>query len=571
MNQMSSPNGSTAVGVKNKAADRLQGLRVISQDKSRIDEFLERAIVLAKHDGSEALGDLIVSTLSDLRTSEEDDQFRNHCNFEVHSDKFACFILEDREKIVASNQLARERFDIKAATDVADLDLVGLEGHPFAEVVAKAMDHRTYENMGTPIAQAYSPSLKRRLDVAILHIHVCALMGIKKEIILISDAITPSTLDLFADKFALSNAEASIVQRFSAGQSIDEIAEKRGRSVATVKTQFYKVLEKCGAGSQSELLQMVARIESLNAATSSINEEFSYPHRRKFTMIRPGNRTLDVVSAGKPDGRPVISCNSFMFRSLPAWLEEELYQNNIKLFSIAPPGSGNTLPQPEGQTMEACFAEDVAFLLDSIGAETAVLSGAGTSFPICLEVAHLLPNRIKAVHCSSAFAPAERLKAEHLGVIPALRKLAFGRDTQDLGVVTGGVFRLINRFGIAHAAKLILGSDRSSLDVILRPDHLVSLKSAFDASMSQAVDFNVETLWSALTQDWEPRLATCPVPVHFAIGDQDAVGPVGAIEQIAADHAGKITFTKIEDANSLYRFTHHQAYFDAISNAIENP
>lgn len=578
MNQIKSDNqhlkGAVAAHVSDGGGSKqFAELAELSKDHSRMDEFLQRAVVVAKSGDTEIVSDLVISTLADLRTIEEDDQFRNHCNFEVHSDKFAVFILEDRKTIVASNQLARERFDIKAATDASELDLRSLDGRPFTELVTEAIERRDPTSDVVPIAQAYSPGLKQRLDVAILHLHVCALMGITKEVILICDAITPATLRLFAEKFGLTPAEASIVQRFSAGQSIEEIATKRVRSLATVKTQFYKVLEKCGANSQSELLQMVARVESLNAATAGINEEFSHPHRRIFSVMRPGNRTLEIVSAGKPDGRPVVSCNSFVFRTFPAWLEEELYQNNLKLYSIAPPGSGKTTPPLEDQTLEDCFAQDIVSLLDNIGCDKTVLSGAGTNLPLCLEVAKIIPDRIQAVFANNAFAPANRLDAlgETTGGIPIMRELTLGSSNDTGEDVSGGLFRFITRFGIERCTQMVLGQDRSSRDIMMRTDHLNGLKQAFAASIAQGVEFNVATFNASIVEDWEESLINCPVPVHLAIGEKDTLGPFSALEALARDHSEKVKFTKIDGANSLYPYTRHSAFFAALTSAVENP
>lgn len=553
--------------------DYLRQLADLAKDQTLIDEFLELAVVAAKHEAPDTLSDLVVSTLSNLQASEEDDQFRNHCNFEVQSDKFAVFILEDRETIVASNHLARERFGIKAATDAADLDLVGLDGRPFTEIVTAAMRQRDPTTTIVPIAQAYSPKLRRRLDVAILHLHVCALMGITKEVILICDAITPATLELFARKFGLTPAEASVVQRFSAGQSLDEIAENRGRSLATVKTQFYKILDKCGAGSQSELLQMVARIESLNGATEGINEEFSHPHRRIFTLMRPGNRTLDVVSAGKPDGRPVLSCNSFSFRTFPAWLEEELYQNNIKLYSIAPPGSGKTSPPMDGQSLEECFAEDLVSVLDNIGCAQAVLNGSGTSFPLCLKSAQQIPDRITSVFSSSTLAPVKKLDDRQAtsGLIPSIRKLTLGSRDPLGEVASGALFRLITRLGVDRCIRLVLKNDKANRETMLRTDHFNAVKQAYDASIAQGLEFNVASFNASVVEDWEPVLASSKVPVHLAIGEKDTVGPFSALERIAKDHTDNVTFTKVEGANSLYPYTNNKAFFGALDTAIENP
>jgi len=60
--------------------------------------------------------------------------------------------------------------------------------------------------------------------------------------------------------FGVTNAEAEIVCQLAEGRTISEIAQLRGRSVSTVRTQLYSAMEKMDCSTQG---QMVAKISTL--------------------------------------------------------------------------------------------------------------------------------------------------------------------------------------------------------------------------------------------------------------------------------------------------------------------
>ena len=106
-------------------------------------------------------------------------------------------------------------------------------------------------------------------------------------------------------------------------------------------------------------------------------------------------------------------------------------------------------------------------------------------------------------------------------------------------------------------------------EMMLRPDNLAALKDAYDSSMAQGVEFNTATFKESLVDDWETDLATCPLPVHFAIGEKDQIAPVETIESLAQAHAGKVSFEKIAGGTAIYPFTHPDAFFGALCATVE--
>jgi DNA-binding CsgD family transcriptional regulator len=73
---------------------------------------------------------------------------------------------------------------------------------------------------------------------------------------------TPSPLSLMAS-FDLTFSEASVAIDFATGSTLKQIASRRGTTVATVQTQFKRVLQKTELHTQAELTVMVHRIANV--------------------------------------------------------------------------------------------------------------------------------------------------------------------------------------------------------------------------------------------------------------------------------------------------------------------
>ena len=63
--------------------------------------------------------------------------------------------------------------------------------------------------------------------------------------------------------FRLTKGEAQVALGMAAGKTADEIAEERGVSVGTVRTQLKALLQKTGTDRQAELVRLVLSIPAV--------------------------------------------------------------------------------------------------------------------------------------------------------------------------------------------------------------------------------------------------------------------------------------------------------------------
>ncbi len=67
-----------------------------------------------------------------------------------------------------------------------------------------------------------------------------------------------------AEMFGLTGAEAALAADLLAGGELREIAERRGRSITTIRTQLARLMAKTDVNRQSELLRMLGNLPRLS-------------------------------------------------------------------------------------------------------------------------------------------------------------------------------------------------------------------------------------------------------------------------------------------------------------------
>jgi DNA-binding CsgD family transcriptional regulator len=98
----------------------------------------------------------------------------------------------------------------------------------------------------------------------------------------------PETVDLMGRAYGLTGAETEILAAFCDGASLRRIAEDRGRSHATIRTQFQSIAEKTGVGGQAELMRSSQAISRFTEEIGGLARATSRPTRKRFDVMRPG-------------------------------------------------------------------------------------------------------------------------------------------------------------------------------------------------------------------------------------------------------------------------------------------
>ncbi len=108
--------------------------------------------------------------------------------------------------------------------------------------------------------------------------------------------------ELLREVFGLTPAECDIARGVIAGLPPERLAQARGRSEQTVRTQTKSVLRKLEVRNQAELIRMIAGLMQMDAAPNMLGSAELGPDGRTTIMLA-GSRLLDVT-VGRSTDRP---------------------------------------------------------------------------------------------------------------------------------------------------------------------------------------------------------------------------------------------------------------------------
>lgn len=328
----------------------------------------------------------------------------------------------------------------------------------------------------------------------------------------------PEVNTKLAQAFDLSEAEAEVCRLLFQLRDIQRIADQRGVTLETTRTQIKQIFAKMEVHSKVELMRVLGLV---CARTAKQNERRSLkyldPLQNERIITRSDGRRLAYSWTGAKEGTEVL----YVHGSIPYFLLHEplrgaLIENNIKLIYISIPGHGNSEIDAEISQLED-GASAVIELCDHLGLRgIAGLASYGGGLWLT-RAASLRPDLFAA---QLIIGVNWNLHAERLRRLPLHQ-----RTLANIARTAPKVFDLICRIGfrrmIEEGPDFFLNRsfggmamDRASirdpeLQSLLRPacQHLVNQgPSAFVKMQCMIAQHRI--------QDWMGRLA---IPVHFLV------------------------------------------------------
>lgn len=152
------------------------------------------------------------------------------------------------------------------------------------------------------------------------------------------------TSDRLEQAFGLTAAEIDVGRRFFESCNLDHVAQTKGVSLHTVRTQMKSIQAKTGATSQADVIRLFAMMASRQLmAQRGLVSEWRDPLGREKIIETPSGRRIAWTWIGARTGTPVIFLRGLgMGYLLPPKAEMRLKAANIKLVVLSRPGYGNS-------------------------------------------------------------------------------------------------------------------------------------------------------------------------------------------------------------------------------------
>lgn len=362
------------------------------------------------HQMQSDIGHSLDEALSDVMLLQQ----RESLSVEVSTllERFAVpsFLVRADGRIVSRNESAMQVFETPDNATAIDLPFDLQQAEPLDEMVARVA-HLRGGNQPLHLRRGFLRETDRMITLVLLPTQVGADLAPGLLMFVIDPVMHDQAIDLLAQAHGLTDAEKDILKAFGDGKPIKDIAQKRGRSLSTIRTQFQRLLEKTGAGSQAELMRSTQALSNFVHDLGDVVDVASHPTRNRLDILRPEGRSVDVLISGDRTGTPVIFVTGAFLHSFPPVIEAAFCDAGICVLAICRPGFGRTSVVPKGQDRVTCIAQDTQAVLSQLGVSSAPFLVHSSGIPAALDMAHVLGAVMQRIVIIGGMAPLHHMRA----------------------------------------------------------------------------------------------------------------------------------------------------------------
>lgn len=364
-------------------------------------------------------------------------------------------------------------------------------------------------------------------------------------LVMSTELVWPEGFDATVQEaFTLTVAEVEIVQGITLGLPVKEIAEARGRSADTVRTQLKSILAKTETHSQSELVRVVLGLMDVAVLPfegAVTVERAGNLAEVPFQQMRgPNGRLLEWIEFGASDGAPCLYMHlDYGLIRWPASAEAEAKLRGIRVIVPVRAGYGRSELHAKGTDNRIAVTRDYIALLDHLGvSRTAVVAiGADISFAmtLSLERPHLVAGILGCACTLPLHTPAQydRMDKWHRFILANARYAP-----KILPFLVKAGFALARRLGKEKFFAQVNGGSPADMETFARPEVREAMLKGSEVCMSDRFlaheAFSREVIGSE--KDWSDIVRRVQVPVVMLQGDQDPQAPMQTIRELGMEY-----------------------------------
>lgn len=346
------------------------------------------------------------------------------------------------------------------------------------------------------------------------------------------------------EAFGLTGAEVEIVRGITLGLPVRDIAEARGRSAETVRTQLRSILAKTETHSQSELVRVVLGLMDValiptDGAQPAPRAGGLKPRPLQEMRLADGRR-LTWIEFGDPAGAPVLFLHlDYGLIRWPAAAERAARARGLRVVVPVRAGYGRTDLHARGTDHLTGVALDYAAVLDHLGLAGAVAVPLGADLRFAAQLAVLRPDLLRGIvgcACQLPLRTAAQYERMDKWQRFILANARYAPKVLPFLVQAG--FSLARRLGKEKFFAQVNGGSPADMETFARPDVreavLEGSETCLAARWSAHEAFTRECIGSE--KDWSAALLACPVPILLLQGDQDPQTPVLTVRELMGDY-----------------------------------
>lgn len=211
----------------------------------------------------------------------------------------------------------------------------------------------------------------------------------------------PDLAPLMESAYGLTPAEIEILAGLVDSGSIAAVAEARGRSIRTVRTQLTHIFGKLGLSSQTELALFLATLTQLmtkERRPSDVGADWSKGASEQITRhtIKVQDRDVAYVKYGQTGGVPVLLIHATTPPDMTPDFRQACADAGLQIIGVHKPGSGGSSPRSSKHGPNE-LAGDYLRVLQGENIASAIIAGHCSGGLYALQFAKSHPKQSKGV------------------------------------------------------------------------------------------------------------------------------------------------------------------------------
>jgi len=358
---------------------------------------------------------------------------------------------------------------------------------------------------------------------------------------------------MLREVFGLTPAECSVASSIISGHSPESIAAQRKRSPQTIRTQLKSVLAKLSVHTQAELVRMVAALLQMDGEPALAASLEADPVKARVTLSRPRDRTLEIVTIGPDNGRPILFIHGMLDDyGVTRELSRGLYARRVRLIAPVRPWFGGSSPDKgPAATAPERFADDLSAVLDQYGIEQCPVVGHLAGSVYAFAAAGRLESRINHIVSISGGVPI--LSIDHFAdIAPRQRTFSYTARLapQLLPMLVRTGVALIDRGGFRNIVEAMHHASPVDLATASNPEIFELISQGYRFTVSQGHRaFVIDA--HHVVRDWSEYVDGSDQPVTLLHGAHDPVVPIKAVRNFANRLGARAQLVELSEHGQL--------------------
>lgn len=394
-----------------------------------------------------------------------------------------------------------------------------------------------------------------------------------------SDFVWPIYLTpLVKTAFGLTGAESDIIKLIVEGQSTEQIAETRGSTIQTVRTQIKSLYAKTSTNNQSEFMRMAIGLTTLQLVDKDVltgayqrpenAKNIAYPlpdHRRLLSL--PDGRIMDYAIFGPEEGKPcVFFHNEFLGDIWPVKLARLALQKKLRIILPARSFYGRSSPAPKGVINYEQTSEDLEVLFKYLDIKKAVMisQAIGGQYPLYHAIKY--PERVAAlVGIAPAFPFSDASHEEKMPKFTKFMASIVSRQPRMLDFIAKTGFMFHSRVGSKRFLETILSQSEPDMKIIKDPDNLDAIVRGFQyTSANEYRGFLFD--YKTMVPDSRDLILKLHCPIFAVIGSDENNSRLDRSNSLISAGAN-ITNRIAKGGGEMLVFSHPDLIIDTVIEA----